>query len=351
MITEARGNLLTADVEALVNTVNTVGIMGKGIALQFKRAYPAMFKDYTRAVKRGDVRLGRMHVWPTQSMTGPRYIINFPTKGHWRSNSRIGDIERGLSHLAEVLRELQVSSIAVPPLGCGHGGLDWAVVEPLIRQALASVDIDVRLYAPESTPAASDMVTSGPAPAMTPGRAALIELMARYTPHAFAEPSLIEAQKLMYFLQVAGEPLRLRFEANLYGPYADNLRHVLIELEGHYLSGYGDGSNAVVVAEALHLLEGARDAARAQLGSHPETIERIDQVLELIEGYESPYALELLATVHWVLTHGAPSGSVIRTVHEWSARKERMFSPEHILAAENALRARGWVAPDLVDVT
>lgn len=160
MITQAHGNLLEADVDALVNTVNTVGVMGKGIALQFRRAYPEMFTSYARAVKSHDVQLGVMHVWPTGAMAGPRLIINFPTKGHWRAPSRLEDVERGLDYLVRVIRQLGIRSIAVPPLGCGNGGLDWSVVEPLIRSKLSSVpDVDVRLYAPEGAPAAVDMPT------------------------------------------------------------------------------------------------------------------------------------------------------------------------------------------------
>ncbi|MCA1704199.1 MAG: macro domain-containing protein, partial [Actinobacteria bacterium] len=133
MIHESHGNLLDSDAEALVNTVNTVGVMGKGIALQFRRRYPDMFRAYERAAKRREVRLGQMHVWDTGAMTGLRFVINFPTKGHWRARSRLPDIEAGLADLVRVVREKSISSIAVPPLGCGSGGLDWAEVKPLIE--------------------------------------------------------------------------------------------------------------------------------------------------------------------------------------------------------------------------
>ena len=124
MIKETAGNLLSADAEALINTVNTEGVMGKGIALQFKKAYPAMYDAYRKAAKAGKVRLGHMHVWPTGQMTGPKYIINFPTKGHWKSSSKLKDIESGLADLIAVIGRLGIESIAVPPLGCGNGGLD-----------------------------------------------------------------------------------------------------------------------------------------------------------------------------------------------------------------------------------
>ncbi|MCA1008313.1 macro domain-containing protein [Rhodococcus hoagii] len=156
MLTTATGDLLHADVDALVNTVNTVGVMGKGIALQFRRTYPDMFKAYAAACNAGDVQLGRVHVWETGALDGPRFIVNFPTKGHWRSASKLGDIASGLTDLVRVIREHGITSIAVPPLGCGNGGLDWADVEPLIQRAFADLpDVDVRLYAPDAPPSRS----------------------------------------------------------------------------------------------------------------------------------------------------------------------------------------------------
>ncbi len=347
VITEAKGNLLEADVDAVVNTVNTVGVMGKGIALQFKRAYPAMFKSYQTAVKDGAVRLGRMHVWPTGQIDGPRYVINFPTKGHWRGRSRLEDIQRGLDDLARVIAELEITSIAVPPLGCGSGGLNWTDVEPLIRRALGVLnDLDVALFAPAGAPSAREMQTAGPPPAMTPGKAALIALLAAFEQHAMAMPSLIEVQKLMYFLQEAGEPLKLNYARNRYGPYADNLRHVLQRVEGHYLSGYGDGSNPVLEAEPLTLLPCALDASGSVLDEHPETRERIERVLELASGFESSYGLELLASVHWVMKHDASAADdpseAVRAVRNWTHRKARLFTDQHIRTAWQALTDRGW---------
>jgi len=149
MITFRQGNLLHADVEALVNTVNCVGVMGKGIALQFKQAYPDNFRAYARACKEGNVRLGKMFVYPTGRSTNPRFLINFPTKQHWKSRSRLEDIQAGLRDLVEVVQHHAIQSIAVPPLGCGNGGLNWHEVFPLIEAAFASLpDPLVFVYAP-----------------------------------------------------------------------------------------------------------------------------------------------------------------------------------------------------------
>lgn len=346
MITRGSGNLLTADVDALVNTVNTVGIMGKGIALQFKRAYPEMFTAYAGAAKSSELALGSMYVWPTGQLTGPRFIINFPTKGHWKSRSKIVDVERGLDALVEEIQRLGITSIAVPPLGCGNGGLAWSDVEPLMLSKLSALsDVHVVIYPPNGAPAAADMPAAGAKPKMSAGRAALISLLSAYTTHALDMPSLIESQKLMYFLQEAGEPLNLEFTPHFYGPYADDLRKVLREVEGHYLSGFGDGTSPVQQAEPLTVLPGARDSAQPVLDAHPETVDRIDRVLALAEGYESAYSLELLASIHWIMKGdpGLADDDLVACVQDWTPRKGRMYSREHILIAVTSLRDRGWV--------
>jgi O-acetyl-ADP-ribose deacetylase (regulator of RNase III) len=348
MITEAHGNLLDADVDALLNTVNTVGVMGKGIALQFRRAYPEMYAAYERAATAGEVSLGRMHVWPTEALAGPRYVINFPTKGHWRARSRLSDIEQGLHDLVRVVRELRIRSLAVPPLGCGNGGLAWDQVEPRIRAVLAVLDPDVQvlLYPPGQTPDAAMMRTGTERPPMTPARAALLNILARYSERALGA-SLVEVQKLLYFLQAAGEPLRLNYAKAQYGPYADNLRHALNSLEGHYLVGFGDGSARVADAEPIRVLPEAGDLAAASLAAHPETRQRIDRVLDLAEGFESAYGMELLASVYWII-HEEPEAArdtdlTIRLVREWTPRKGRMFTAAHIRVALQTLHDRGWL--------
>lgn len=348
MIREATGNLLEADVEALVNTVNTVGVMGKGIALQFKHAYPEMFDAYAKAAKAGKIVRGKMHIWETGAMTGPKYVINFPTKGHWRAPSRLPDITSGLQDLVAVVETLGIKSIAIPPLGAGNGGLDWALVEPKIREAFAGLqNIDVLLYAPGRPPRAAEMVRNDATPAMTPGRAALVAALGQYTRYALTA-SPLEVQKLMYFLQEAGEPLRLKYAAHHYGPYADNLRHVLDAVEGHYLVGFGDGSARVHEAEPLELLPGAESKALGVLQARPATVDRVTRVLQLTEGFESMYGLELLATVHWVATREAGDAvaleSLVSGVHRWSPRKRAMFSDRHIEIAYQTLCERGWIA-------
>jgi O-acetyl-ADP-ribose deacetylase (regulator of RNase III) len=339
------GNLLTADVDALVNTVNTHGVMGKGLALQFKKAFPDAFTSYERACKNGEIVTGRMHV--VRRLSSPRYIINFPTKKHWRNPSKLEYIQTGLSDLVEQVRALSIESVAIPPLGCGQGGLDWSEVRPLIEGAFASLPhVRVILYAPAGAPAASEMLDRRSTPAMTAARAAVLALMGRYRSTGYDyRLSLVEIQKLAYFLQTAGEPLRLKFEAHHYGPYADNLRKSLRHMEGHLIRGIGDGDNKPEVE--VELLPGVGERATEVLAQQPASVARLEKVTALIEGFESPFGMELLGTVHWVMTHGADAtdvDDVIKRVHTWSARKRSTMKDGHIRAAWSRLTEMGWAA-------
>ena len=221
MIELTRGNLLEADVEAVVNTVNSVGVMGKGIALQFKKAYPENFEAYKKASDAGLVAPGKMFVFEQRALANPRYIINSPTKRHWRGKSKIEDIESGLDALVEEVQRLGIKSIAIPPLGCGHGGLQWKDVLPLITRVL-EIESDVRwlIYEPTGAPAPSEMKNRTERPRMTKGRAVVLGLIDRYLVPGFDYPiSLLEIQKLIYLLVEAGEPMpRVAFVKHHYGP-------------------------------------------------------------------------------------------------------------------------------------
>lgn len=343
MIELIRGDILRADAEAVVNTVNCVGFMGRGIAAQFKRAYPANFRVYEAACQRGEVQPGRMLVFETGSDANPKYVINFPTKRHWRANSRIEDIDSGLRALVDEIRARGIRSIAVPPLGCGHGGLSWSDVRPKIEHAFAALpDVKTLIFEPGGAPAAAEMVRAPNPPKMTPGRAALVGLVRRYLA-GLMDPfvSLLEVHKLMYLMQEAGEPLRLKYVKALYGPYAENLRHVLAAIEGHLVRGYADGGDAP--DKQLELLPGAAETAEAFLAEHAETRARFEKVTALVEGFETPFGMELLATVHWVLTRETtPERDLVEAVYAWGDRK-RAFTQRQIAIARDALASQGWL--------
>ncbi len=271
MIEFKTGNILTEDAEAIANTVNCVGVMGRGIALQFKKAYPENFKAYAAACNLDEIKPGCMFVHDLGGLANPRYIINFPTKRHWRGKSRIEDIESGLQALVDEIRKRKTSSIAIPLLGSGLGGLDWADVENRIVSALASMsDVQIIVLEPNGDTSIEDMVRNREVPKMTPGRAALVELMHRYLA-GLLDPfvTLIEVQKLMYFMQEAGEPLRLNYKKVPYGPYAENLRHVLNAIEGRLVAGNADGGDDP--DNQLQLIPGAIDDATVFLEAHSET--------------------------------------------------------------------------------
>jgi len=342
MLDFVTGNLLKADAEALVNTVNTVGVMGKGIALQIKQAFPEVYGSYRAACNAGEIELGRMHVVPTGRLVGPKYIINFPTKQHWRSRSRLRDIRRGLEHLAAVVKDLDIESVAVPPLGCGNGQLEWTSVKSVIEETLCGLEgVRVVVFEPRGEPPAEEMPVATPPPKWTRARALIVRLMDLYQIPDYTLTQL-EVQKLAYFLQVAGEPLRLQFKPHLFGPYADNLFHLLRVLEGHVVRGAVDRGPR----REITLAEGAADNAAQFLSDDKEALRHLRQVAELIQGWETPYGMELLATVHWIagiepLARTSVDAAVLG-LQNWSEEKKRRFEPSHINMAWEWLSSQGW---------
>ena len=344
MITFTNGDITEADAEALVNTVNCVGVMGRGIALQFKRRYPDNFRAYAVACKRGDVEPGRVFIFETGQFTNPRYIINLPTKRHWRAKSRLEDIDAGLDSLVDELRERGIRSIAIPPLGCGMGGLDWNQVRPRIEAALRALP-EVRALVFEPSGAPERLPRTSEAPPMTAGGASLIGLLDRYLRGSF-EPSatLLELHKLLYFLQESGRDMRLRYAKAPYGPYAENLRHVMHQMEGHYTTGYSDGGDDPT--KEIALVPGATSDANAFLASDDAARAGFDRVSDLVEGFETPFGLELLSSVHWVATRdGARSAEqAADALYAWNERKKQ-FTRAQIGIAWTVLDERGWLAP------
>lgn len=339
------GDIFSEETEAIVNTVNCVGVMGRGIALQFKKIFPQNFEDYFKACDKGEVQPGKMFVHETGTLVNPKYIINFPTKRHWSGKSKIEDIDAGLNDLVRVLIELNIKSITLPPLGSGLGGLDWKKVKKLILEKLESLtEIDIIIYEPHEKPFHEKNVKNKEIPKMTPGRAALIELMHRYL-GGLLDPfvTLLEIHKLMYFLQESGENLRLQYNPGPYGPYAENLRHVLNAIEGHFISGYEDGGDNP--KKQVKLIPGAYQDASKFLSKHQETKQHFDRVSELVEGFESPFGLELLSTVHWVISNESPQSfdELVAKIYNWSERKNQ-FTTRQIALALNVLKSKKWIS-------
>ncbi|MET9412000.1 macro domain-containing protein [Streptomyces sp. NPDC002935] len=353
MITRGTGNLLIADVDALVNTVNTVGVMGKGIALQFKRAFPTNYADYKEACEHGEVTVGRMHVHELPQLGGPRFVVNFPTKRHWRSPSRLEDVTAGLTALRDEIVERGIKSIAVPPLGCGNGGLNWADVKPMINQILGTIPgVEVRVWEPAGAPTAKEMPNATPTPPMTRERASFIVALSRYIDAAVErgmafDPrvSLLEAHKAAYFLQKFGLPLGLHFEKGIYGPYSPQLDRAVSTMEGHFLHGYGDGTSGAQAI--LELDKEAVHEAKLRLQDSAE-FDRISRDFQsLTAGFQDAFGMELLSTVLFAADELVPppatSEKVLSCIQGWNHRKSRIFTDAHIQTAWNRLREAGLI--------
>ena len=254
------------------------------------------------------------------------------------------DIDAGLISLAEVIRSRNIRSLAMPPLGSGLGGLDWFEVRPRIEAVLRQFnDLKVVIFEPSGASVDARVNRSTDVPKMTAGRAALVGLMDRYL-GGLLDPfvTLLEVHKLMYFMQAADEPLRLKFTKGPYGPYAENLRHVLNAIEGHFVSGYFDGGDAP--DKQLELVSGALEDALALLKDEAEIQKHLDKVSDLIEGFESPFGLELLSTVHWIVSKDRvqTADDIVRRTYAWSDRKKR-FSQRQIELAIDVLSRKGWI--------
>ncbi len=305
MIHYTQGNLLESQADALVNTVNTVGVMGKGVALMFKEAFKANFLEYQAACKRGEVQVGRMFV--TERLGRPRWIVNFPTKKHWRHRSQLAWIQDGLKDLRRFIENHPISSIALPPLGCGSGGLDWNRVRLEIERALHDLDgVDIVVYEPigeyQNQPKASSSAT------LSPARAMIAELIRRYSTVLGLGSSLIEIQKLAWFLEreiVASglpDPLKLRFEPRYYGPYAHGLQHLLDGLDGGFLHAPVRIPDAKPLDEIYFVEARGPEISEYLRSCAGEYMVALEKTLEKIDGFESPMGLELLGTVDWLLS-------------------------------------------------
>jgi O-acetyl-ADP-ribose deacetylase (regulator of RNase III) len=340
------GNLLEAKAEALVNTVNTLGVMGKGIALMFKEAFPENFKAYAEACKAGEVEVGRMFVTERRGLIGPKWIINFPTKKHWIHPSRMAWIESGLEDLKKIIKEKHIRSIALPPLGAGNGGLEWSQVRQLIERSLSELeDVDIVVYEP--TAKYQNVAKREGVETLTPARALIAELVRRYWILGI-ECSLLEIQKLAWFLERSinrlglENTLDLRFEPNRYGPYADRLKHLLNALDGSYLHCDKRLSDAKPT-DVIWFDDQRKERVTLYLNTEAKAYRQaLDQTSRLIDGFESPLGLELLATIDWLVykQNCEPTLEAIRAgLRSWpggqsaARRKMRLFNDRLIQLA------------------
>lgn len=337
-----KGNLLEAETQALVNTVNTVGVMGKGIALQFKEAFPTNFKIYAAACKNKELQPGKMLVVKERTLHGEKIIINFPTKTEWRLESKYEYIEEGLKELARVIDEHSIESIAIPPLGCGNGGLKWDKVKALMEQYLGHLShVNIQVFEPNE--AVKEILKQQDADKevrLTPARAMLLYAMFYYE-SVGENVSLFVANKLAYFLQRLGEKSlnKLKFEAHYYGPYAVQVEHILHDLNGKYLKGLEQMN--VKAFEPLELqydkLKEVSEYVKKELSAEQRA--RLSNLIKLMDGFQSALSLEILATVDFIKKDkpGIRQEDIVNTIHNWSDRKRKLFQEKYIQIAANHL--------------
>lgn len=338
------GNLLDAPTEALVNTVNTVGVMGKGIALQFKERFPQNFKVYADACKRGTFKIGQLLVVRESSINGEQLIINFPTKVEWFKKSQYSYIEEGLRELIKLIKEYNVKSIAIPPLGCGNGGLKWEKVKPIMESYLSELEgIDILVFQPnEEIKNLLQAESTRKTIELKPGRAMLLYALYQYE-RCGEEASVFAANKLAYFLHNSGEDLRLNFVPYAYGPYAQAVEKVLYSMNGKYLKGMEQMSAKPFEPLRLNweLYQEVKDYLDQTLNSQQQ--QRLKDLFKVIEGFESTLALEILASVHFLRSRnpGSSNEDIVQKIGSWNERKKTLITTDYVNIALQHLNDYG----------
>lgn len=354
------GDLLKSNMHALVNTVNTVGIMGKGVALAFKKRYPDMYLDYVKRCDRGEVRLGEPYVYRASD----HVIVNFPTKQHWRSVSRLSDIEAGLDYLERHCKEWHIKSLAVPPLGCGNGQLEWRIVGPILLRHLKRLDIPVELYAPHGSTLLGEIQLDLLEQAGTQGSeqewrlepwlVAIAETVRRLESLRYHWPvGRVMLQKIVYFATVAGLPTGLEFQRASYGPFAPDLKAAVGRLENNgILTEHQRGR--MIEMRTSSALDDARTSYSDQLAKWSDLI---DQLVDLVARFDTTRA-EIAATVHYAsqdlsnqLGRNPTVTEVVDYVEDWKRRRSPKLERTDILRAVVGLGTRGWLQVDLDETT
>jgi O-acetyl-ADP-ribose deacetylase (regulator of RNase III)/uncharacterized protein YwgA len=332
MIAYITGNIFKSTAQAFVNTVNTVGVMGKGIALQFKKEFPKNYRDYAQSCKNGTLQIGQLLVVEDNSLLyGKKTIINFPTKTDWRKPSEYAYIEQGLIDLVRIIKEQQLTSIAIPPLGAGNGGLDWHRVKKLMDSYLSGLNCSISIYEPN---AAVKEVLKKERVALTPASAMLLAVLYDLVRNG-EFVSEFSSEKVCYFLQRFGakDTFKLDFQANFYGPYSGKVKHVLYYLNGSYIMGYSSKDKKPF--DALNLMMDSEQDVLAFLSNSQYDKERsiVQQTQAFLTGFYSDFGLELLSTLDFITQREQTHDLEIikKNLKDWSNRKTQLFANDAFL--------------------
>ena len=337
MIHYITGNLLDSKAEALVNTVNTMGVMGKGIALQFKNMFPNNFKIYAKACENKELSIGKLLVTEEDSLlTGKKIIINFPTKTSWRMPSEYNFIKKGVDELVKVIKEKNIKSIAIPPLGAGNGGLDWSKVKPILQDNLVDIDCDIYIYEPNY---AIQEVLKKERVKLTPARAMLLSVLYELVRNG-EFVSEFSAEKIAYFLQRFGakDTFKLEYQPNFYGPYSGKVKHVLYYLNGSYIMGYSSKDKKPF--EELGLIADAEIDVDNYLNvtENLEYKKIVERTKNFLAGFYSQFGLELLSTIDFIRDDKKATSQeeITNELENWSDRKKTLFNnPKFVQIAIN----------------
>lgn len=353
MITKVtQGDIFESGAQTLVNTVNTVGVMGKGVALAFKKHYPEMFKDYERRCARGEVRLGEPYIW--RPLIG-QWVINFPTKSHWRAVSKLSDIRAGLEYLAHHIDEWGVESLAVPPLGAGQGQLDWQVVGPTLYRYLDALAIPVELFAPWEVPEGqlsldflkrAEVIDSETRVPVEPAWTALAQIAAAVNDQRHAWPvGKTRFQKLAYLATKAGLPMDLEFTAGSYGPFAPGIKSILSRLVNNGVVDEKPSGRMIRIV-AGPTLEDAREAHAGFLREHREAIDRTIDLVSRLDDRQT----ELASTVIFVagaLRHRSgrvpTEREILDEAMRWKVRRRPPIEPHDFAESIRDMQTLGWL--------
>jgi len=355
MITVKTGDMFNSKTQTLVNTVNCVGVMGKGIALEFKQRFPDMYDDYVKQCNAGHVKLGRPYLYKSLI---PPWILNFPTKDHWRSVSKLSDITEGMNYLRAHYKEWGIKSIAVPPLGCGQGQLDWTIVGPTLYRILKEFDISVELFAPYGTSEAQldpsfldkrvdpepNQITG--AQIIGPGWIAIVEVLRRIQEEPYHwEVGRTRFQKIAYFVTETGLPTGLKYQRGSYGPYSSELKSRITKLV----------NNGLITEEklgrmlAVHVGPTFKDAREMYANKIEEWEAELDKIVDLFTRTDTRQS-EIVATVHFATKElksqskeNLSEDDVLTAVMDWKQNRRPPIERKDVALAIRHMNMLSWI--------
>lgn len=353
------GNLFESHAQTLVNTVNCVGVMGKGVALEFKKRFPEMYKDYVTRCQKGEIRLGHPYLY--KSIFSP-WILNFPTKGHWRSVTSLDDVTTGLKYLISHYKNWGITSLAIPPLGCGQGQLEWRVVGPTLYRYLKQLNIPVELYAPYGTPYdelkpefldhefPSDNSNSKISDHqwIKPAWVALVDILSRIETQPFHWPiGRVFFQKIAYVATEEGLPTGLHYSKGSFGPFSSELKHVVARLINNGLIQEKQ-SGRMFVVKVGQTFEDAKKAYTKDLKQWEPIIEKIADLFMRMDTKQSEIAATVLFTARSMNDNKDGRHSeqdILNSVMKWKQRRKPPIEKGEVALTIRSLAALGWIHP------